>query len=118
AGHLDQAESLLAKAAASQRVASMLERFLPALRVRLDLLQRQPEAAQRTIERHRFDRLWWASSFQDELTYREWDLIGVCLCHLALFQNDFIRARQTAVRLEQIARLSGRGRTLVKALTL
>lgn len=118
AGHRDQLESLLAKGAASQQVGSMLERFLPALRVRLDLLQRQPESAQRTIERHRFDRLWWASSFQDDLTYREWDLIGVCLCHLAILQGDFARARQTVARLEQIARLSGRGRTLVKALTL
>jgi LuxR family maltose regulon positive regulatory protein len=118
AGHHDRVESLLARGAASPRVVAMLERFLPALRVRLDLLQQQLDSAQRSIERHSFDRLWWASDFQDELTYREWDLIGVCLCHLAFLQGNFARARQVAARLEQVARVSGRGRTLVKALIL
>jgi DNA-binding CsgD family transcriptional regulator len=118
AGHRDRIEAILARGAALQRIGPMLARFLPVLRVRFELLAGQPEAAQADIERHRFDRLWWASTFQDELTYREWDLLGVCLCHLAIVQGNFARARQIVDRLEQIARLSGRTRTLVKALTL
>lgn len=118
AGHPDQIESLLARGAALQRVGALLERYLPALRIRFDLLEGQLDAAQRTIDQHQFDQHWWAATFHDAFTYREWDLIGVCLCHIALLQRNYVRARQTIDRLEQTARLSGRSRTLVKALIL
>lgn len=118
AGHHDQVESLLARGAALQHVGALLGRFLSVLRLRFELLQGQLDAAQRTIERNQFDQQWWGATFQDDFTYREWDLIGVCLCHLAVLQRDFTRAKQTVDRLEQMARRAGRVRTVVKALIL
>jgi LuxR family maltose regulon positive regulatory protein len=115
AGRLDQVESLLARGVAIKRVGVLLERFLPALRLHFELLQGRLEAARSIIDTHRLDQQWAAPTYQDEFTYREWDLIGVCLCHLAIHERAFHSATQIVDRLEQTARRAGRGRTIVKA---
>lgn len=118
AGRLDQVESLLARGVAIKRVGVLLERFLPALRLHFELLQGRLEAARLIVGTHRFHQQWSATTYQDELTYREWDLIGMCLCRLAIHERAFSLATQIVDRLKQIASRGGRRRTVVKALIL
>ena len=118
AGRADEAESLLARAAAIPRVALLLERFLGVLRLRLELLRGRPEAAQRILDEAGLATKWWSPAFQDELTYREWDLVGLCLAQLAIRRGSFDEARRTVDRLGQVARLSGRARTVAQVAIL
>jgi LuxR family transcriptional regulator, maltose regulon positive regulatory protein len=118
AGHLDKVESLLAHSGAIQRVDVLLESFLHALKLRFELLRGRLDAAQTIIDTHRLDARWSASTFQDEFTYREWDLVGLCLCHLAIRRQVFFAAGEIIDRLDRIARLAGRGRTIAKASVL
>jgi LuxR family transcriptional regulator, maltose regulon positive regulatory protein len=118
AGRPDQVESLLARGVAIKRVGVLLERYLPALRLHFELLQGRLEAARSIIDTHRFRDQWAATTYQDEFTYREWDLIGICLCHLAIHERALRLATEIVDRLKQVASLAGRRRTVVKALIL
>ena len=118
AGRIDQIEPLLARGFALDRIRLVLERFLKVLQLRFELLQGHPAAAQASVEREHFAELWAADSFQDKLAHREWDLLGVCLCHLAIHRGELSQAVHIADRLERVARFSGRTRTVVRALTL
>jgi LuxR family transcriptional regulator, maltose regulon positive regulatory protein len=118
AGRLDEVESLLAHSVAIQRVDVLLESFLHVLKLRFELLRGRLGAAQIIIDTHRLDARWAASTFQDEFAYREWDLIGLCLCHLAIRRQSFFVASEVADRLDRIARFAGRRRTIAKASVL
>ncbi|MEJ1961290.1 MAG: LuxR C-terminal-related transcriptional regulator [Gammaproteobacteria bacterium] len=115
AAQLDRVEVLLARSVAIQRVGVLLESFLHALRLRFELLQGRLEAAQSIVDTRGLDSRWAAPTFQEEFSYREWDLIGLCLCLLAIHKRDFATAARVVERLDQIARLGGRGRTIAKA---
>lgn len=133
AGRIDQIEPLLARAFALQRVRLVLERFLKILQLRFELLQGRLDAAEAIVRTAQFTEIWNADSFQDRFAHREWDLLGHCLAVLAIEQAERTRATQTANqlergdlagamhivdRLERVSRLSGRMRTVVRALIL
>lgn len=118
AGRVDQIEPLLARGFAVHRVRVVLERFLKILRLRFELLQGRLDAAQASVRNEGLEEQWAADSFQDKLAHREWDLLGLCLCHLAIHRGELARATQIVDRLERIGRLSGRVRTIVRALIL
>ncbi len=118
AGQLDRVQVLLARSVAIQRVGVLLESFLHALRLRFELLQRRLDAAQSIVEARAFESRWAAATFQEEFSYREWDLVGLCLCLLAIHKRDFAKAAVVVARLDQVARLGGRGRTITKAQVL
>ena len=80
-------EALLARSVVVQRVGALLERFLQSLRLRFELLRGCLGAAQAIVDCHRLDQSWAADTFQDEFTYREWDIVGSCLCVLAIHKG-------------------------------
>jgi LuxR family transcriptional regulator, maltose regulon positive regulatory protein len=118
AGELDKVESLLASTVAIQRVGDLLESFLHALKLRLELLRGRVPEAQAIVETHGLRDKWMGPKFQDDFAYREWDLIGLCLCLIAIQTGSFLEATQFVDRLYQVARLAGRGRAMTKATVL
>ena len=117
-GDFDGAEALLARAAAMPRVAHLFERFLPILRLRLMLMRGHVEEAGRLLEDSALARAWWQNSALDHLSCREWDLLGQCMCRVALLQHRSVDANAIADRLSQVARESGRSRGVAKASAL
>jgi LuxR family maltose regulon positive regulatory protein len=117
-GRMDQIEALFARGLAVPRVSMLFERFLPVLRLRFEILRERFDHAQVIVEQHRFDQEWAASTFQDRFTYRERDLLGVSLCHLAIHRRSFNTANHIANRLDEIARAAGQRRTIVKVSVL
>jgi LuxR family maltose regulon positive regulatory protein len=118
AGRIDKIEALLARSVVVQRVGALLERFLHSLRLRFELLRGCLGAAQAIVDCHRLDQSWAADTFQDEFTYREWDIVGSCLCVLAVRKDMLHAAAGIAERLERVSSLAGRARTLARALAL
>ena len=118
AGEFDEVESLLARGRAVRRVGELLGRFFAVLRVRFEILRGRPADAQDLVRKHHLEEEWSSPNHQDTFSYREWDLVGLCLCHIATANRDFTRARQVVELLEQEARRGDRGRTIVKALVL
>jgi LuxR family maltose regulon positive regulatory protein len=118
AGEFDEAEGLLARGRAVRRVGELLGRLFAVLRVRFEILRGRLGDALDLVHKHHLEQEWNSPNHQDTFSYREWDLIGVCLCHIAIANRDFTRARQVVELLEQEARHGNRGRTIVKALVL
>lgn len=113
-----QAEAFLARTAAMRRVHGGLYRFLRVLRLRLELLRGDFEEAGEIVARDRLNELWGRADCHDHFGWREWDLLGMCLCRLAMHRQDSREAVTTVDRLEQVARFAGRSRTQVRALIL
>jgi DNA-binding CsgD family transcriptional regulator len=114
----DKVEPLLANIIAIQHVGNLLESFTHALRFRFELLQGRTKEAQFVVDSFRLDTRWRAPNYQDEFTYREWDLVGICLCLLAVHCRAFSLAIEIVDRLDQVAQLTGRGRVIAKAAVL
>lgn len=114
-GRLDQMDALLAHGSAPQHISTMLHGFRRTLRIRFELLRGQHGAAQAIAEQDGLYDKWTAATFQDDFSYREWDLLGLCLSHLALRRGALEIAENIALRLEQTARLAGRMRTVTRA---
>lgn len=115
AGQPDQAEMLLARATSIPRVGALLERFLHVLHLRLELLRGRVDGARKILDGHFLAARWWTAHFQDELSYREWDMIGQCLCQWSIRHGALPEARRIVDRLGQVARLAGRTRSLAKS---
>lgn len=113
-GRVDEVESLLARGVAVERVGTLLGDFLQTLRLRLEVLRGNFDAAQAIVERKRVPERWSAPTFQDEFTYREWDLLGWCQALLAVRRGDLDTANAVLDRLEGVARRTGRGRTTTR----
>jgi len=118
ARRLDKIDALLAHGTAVQRVGIILGGFLHALRLRFALLCGRLDAAQTLVDTHGLCEKWAAHTFQDHFAYREWDLLGIGLCLLRIYQRRFGDARAIVEKLERGARVGGRGRTLAKAAIL
>lgn len=118
AGEIDKIEAMLRNSIAIPRVGVLLESFCHALMLRFAVLQKNYSVAQKIVDAHAFDKRWQAPDFEEEFAYREWDLVGLCLCRIAIHQKDFPAAIDIADRLDQVARLAGRGRAVAKASVL
>jgi LuxR family maltose regulon positive regulatory protein len=114
-GRLDEVESLLVRGLAVQRVETLLGAFLQTLRLRLEVLRGRADAAQAIVAENKLDERWAAPTFQDDFTYREWDLAGWCLALLAVQRGDLEAADSVVERLAAVARRAGRGRTVTRA---
>lgn len=111
-------EPMLARLESIPRSSKLLHNFLPALRMRLALLNEDDERAAEICSRHDFAARWNAPGSLDEFAWREWDLIGVSLAELALNERRMTDAAAILQRLESDASRRGRKRTWVRALVL
>lgn len=113
-----QSEAFIAKTRARRRFSCGLHRFLEVLRVRLFLLIGETDKAEIIVRRNQLNEDWATSDCHDKFSWREWDLLGLCLAQLTIEKQEFAKAAQLAEKIEQEARHSGRARTLVRALIL
>lgn len=111
-------EPTLARLESIPRSSKLLHNFLPALRMRLALLNEEDEHAAEICSRHDFVARWNDPDSLDEFGWREWDLIGMSLAELASNERRLTDAAEIVQRLESDASLRGRKRTLVRALVL
>ncbi|HEY0942062.1 MAG TPA: LuxR C-terminal-related transcriptional regulator [Steroidobacter sp.] len=111
-------EPMLARLESIPRSNKLLHNFLPALRMRLALLNEDDERAAEICSRHDFAARWNDPGSPEEFAWREWDLIGVSLAELALNECRLTDAAAILQRLESDASRRGRKRTWVRALVL
>ncbi len=111
-------EPMLARLESIPRSNKLLHNFLPALRMRLALLNEDDERAAEICSRHGFAARWSDPGSLDEFAWREWDLIGVSLAELALNERRLTDATAVLQSLESDANRRGRKRTWVRALIL
>jgi LuxR family maltose regulon positive regulatory protein len=111
-------EPMLARLESIPRSSKLLHNFLPALRMRLALLNEDDEGAAEICSRHRFAARWHDAASLDEFAWREWDLIGLSLAELAFNERRTADATAILQRLESDASRRGRKRTWVRALVL
>jgi LuxR family transcriptional regulator, maltose regulon positive regulatory protein len=110
----EQAHMLLSRAEGTQRIRGLLKNLLPAMRMRISVLSGDFERAREIAEKHRFAQVWADPDSLDELSWREWDLIGIALSQLAVQAGDLQHAGEILDRMYQAVRLSGRLRAQVR----
>lgn len=115
ARQLDELAALLTRGSAVPRIGNLLGRFFHILRVRFELLRGRLDDAQAIIHAQELEQAWLSESHLDAFAYREWDLLGVCLCQLAIRNGSFVDARRFIDILDHEARRAGRARTAMKA---
>jgi LuxR family maltose regulon positive regulatory protein len=115
AGQIDEIEALLERGSAIARVGKLLRRFFAILRLRFVLLKGHLDQAHDVLKNLNTIEDWLSPSRQDIFAYREWDLLGVCLCHVAIRGNSIEDARKYINLLDHEAKRTGRSRTAIKA---
>jgi LuxR family maltose regulon positive regulatory protein len=118
ARRLAELDASLTRPPVGERIMGLLSRFIEVLRIRFQLLRGDFDTASRLAEERGLPERWAAPDFEDTFAHVEWDLAGVCLAQIRFRQNEFPAALDVAVRLERVARASGRLRTVAKALLL
>jgi LuxR family transcriptional regulator, maltose regulon positive regulatory protein len=114
ANRWDEVEGLLARASTQQRIGSLLQGFLQALRLRCLILCGRFDAAGELARTARWHERWASPRAADEFSYRERHLIGLCLARMAIESGDSDDATQILDRLEHDALRGGQLRTIVK----
>jgi LuxR family transcriptional regulator, maltose regulon positive regulatory protein len=110
----EQAYTLLSRAEGTPRVRGLLKSFLPAMRMRIAVLTGDLERAREIAEQQKFAQVWTNADSFDELSWREWDLIGITLCQLAVDEGALQEASGMLDRMHQAVRASGRLRSQVR----
>lgn len=114
ANRWDEVERLLARASTQQRIGSLLQSFLQALRLRCLILCGRFDAAGELARTARWHERWMSPHAADEFSYRERHLIGLCLARMAIEAGDYDDAAQILDRLEHDVIRGGQMRTTVK----
>ena len=112
------AEVLLGRADGIQKMSRSLKNFLPALRMRIAVLTGDFARARAIADQHRIAEIWSGPASHDELSWREWDLIGMTWCQMAVDAGDLQHAVEILDRIYQAVRLSGRLRSQVRVLVM
>lgn len=107
----ERAQALLARADGIQRVCRVLKHFLPAMRMHIAVLAKDIALAQEIADKHGLVQLWSSPASHDELSWRDWELIGFSLCRLAVQTDHLQQAIEMLDRMYQVARSSGRLRS-------
>jgi LuxR family maltose regulon positive regulatory protein len=115
ASDLDEVEALLARGLAVPRVGVFLGRYFLVLRARFEVLRGRFDRAALLLKEQHLDIEWMSDEYLDTFAYREWDLLGQCLCQIAIATQAFSNARRYVTLLDREARRSGRARTIAKA---
>lgn len=110
----DQAHMMLSHAEGTQRIRMLLENFLPAMRMRIAVLTGDFEQAREISGRHGLAQIWASSASLDSLSWREWDLIGISLCQLAVHEGNLAQASEILERMYRTVLYSGRLRARVR----
>lgn len=107
----ERAQALLRRAEGIQRVCHVLKHFLPAMRMHIAVLAEDSALAQEIADKHGLVQLWSSQASHDELSWRDWELIGFSLCRLAVQTDHLQQAIEMLDRMYQVARSSGRLRS-------
>ena len=109
----ERAQALLGRAEGIQRVCRVLKHFLPAMRMHIAVLAKDIALAQEIADKHGLVQLWNSQASHDELSWRDWELIGFSLCRLAVQTDHLQQAIEILDRMYQVARSSGRLRPVL-----
>jgi LuxR family maltose regulon positive regulatory protein len=112
--NLHEVEALLARASTDHRIGALLGSFLQVLRLRCYVSCDRYEAAQELVRQHRLRERWESPGVEDELGYRERDLLGLCLVRLAIHRGDLKDAFANLARMQADVVRGGRMRTATK----
>lgn len=113
-----RARAALDRAAGIERIGKVLKNFLPAMRMRIAVLCADFGAAREIRDAHRLEGLWGDSACHDNLSWLEWDLIGLTLSQMKLHEGDFEGAREILGRIDQDMEHSERWRSQARVLTI
>lgn len=113
-----RARAALDRAAGIQRISDLLQNFLPAMRMRIAVLCGDFSTAAEIRDTHQLRAVWRDSASHDQLSWLEWDLIGLTLCQIDVHGGDFRGAIEMLDRMEKDMQLSERRRSQVRALTI
>jgi LuxR family transcriptional regulator, maltose regulon positive regulatory protein len=117
-GRFAELDASLTKPQVGERIGGLLAGFVQILRIRMALLRGCHEAASGLIQDSNLEVRWGAADYSDQFAYQEWDLLGLCLAEVRIHRGDCAGAVAILDRVEEVARVSGRMRTLVSATAL
>jgi LuxR family transcriptional regulator, maltose regulon positive regulatory protein len=112
----ERAEMLLTRAEGIAPIRQLLVHFIPSMRAHIAMSVRDFKRAHEHLAKARLEQLWQDRTSTDQLSCRDWDLIGDILCRLAIEAGELDRAAGMLDRIYQLSRLSGRMRTQARVL--
>lgn len=111
----ERALMLLNRAEGVLRIRELLRNFLPTMRMRIAAVSGDIRGAREIAAKSRLEEIWSGPASQDQLSRREWDLIGLTLCQVAIETGELDRASEILDRIQAQVRRSGRLRSEVRA---
>ena len=118
AGRINELEAMLIRVIAIPRVGPTLASFLEVLRLRFELFKGNLAGAKAIIDGNTLLERWRFTHFKELFSFREWDLIGLCLALYTIQSRAYASAKLILERLDEMATIAGRTRTSAKALAL